>query len=307
MREYGKIHSSFWTSETIRALSENGRTLAAYLLTSPHSNMIGCFRLPKAYACEDLKWSSETVSEGFADLSRNGFATFDEQSGWVIIQKFLKWNPFENGNVGKAAAKLFDQTPGACKLKGILAARLREYGGKHFNMGFLNGFETVPQTVPEDLSEQSGNGIETVSEGFQRPFRNPEPEPEPNQNLNPLSGQPDDADADCAEEREPELELEAEDPVAEIIGHLNGKAGTHFRVVEASAKLIRARLREGATLDDLRAVVDAKNREWPKGHDMRRYLRPATLFNAEKFEQYRGQIGADASPGGDETTRGLVL
>ncbi|MFM0013713.1 conserved phage C-terminal domain-containing protein [Paraburkholderia sediminicola] len=110
-----------------------------------------------------------------------------------------------------------------------------------------------------------------------------------------MSGKPDDANGEESEQREPELVLEASDPVAEIIGHLNAVVGANFRVVEASAKLIRARMREGATMDDLRAVVNAKNREWPKGHDMRKYLRPATLFNAEKFAQYLGQLGVAAA------------
>ena len=43
MRDYSRVHTAFWTSEDVRRLSEDGRTLALYLLTGPHSNMIGCF------------------------------------------------------------------------------------------------------------------------------------------------------------------------------------------------------------------------------------------------------------------------
>ncbi|ECL8497802.1 hypothetical protein FTY95_05685 [Salmonella enterica] len=49
MRDYGKVNSSFWTSESIRSLSDDGRMLSLYLLTSPHANMTGCFRLPDGY------------------------------------------------------------------------------------------------------------------------------------------------------------------------------------------------------------------------------------------------------------------
>lgn len=155
MREYGKIHSSFWTSSTIRSLSDDGRTLAAYLLTSPHSNMLGCFRIPQAYVAEDLGWGSERVSKGFAELFREGFATLDEASKWVVIHRFLKWNPLENPNVGKAAEKLFDQIPASSPAKALMAGFLKEFG-KHFPTEKLNGFETVS-----------------------KPYRNPEPEPEP--------------------------------------------------------------------------------------------------------------------------------
>lgn len=304
-RDYGKIHSSFWTSGTIRALTEDGRTLAAYLLTSPHTNMLGCFRLPVAYACDDLRWTVERFETAFNDVAQHGFAMIDAGSSWVVILKFLKWNAFENPNVGKAAAKIFAQIPDACAAKSVLFACLREYG-KHFPEALLAPFETVSATVSKPFPNRSTNPIETVSEGFQKPFRNPEPEPEPNQNLNPLSGKPDDAPPDDGEddEREPELVLEATDPVTDVIGYLNERAGTRFQVVEASAKLIRARMREGATVAQMRAVVDAKAREWPKGHQMRQYLRPATLFNAEKFAQYAGQLDpADASANGEERAR----
>ncbi|KWB54201.1 conserved phage C-terminal domain-containing protein [Burkholderia ubonensis] len=103
--------------------------------------------------------------------------------------------------------------------------------------------------------------------------------------------------------RQGEIDIDG-NPVAEVIGYLNERADTKFQVVEASAKLIRARIREGATVAQMRAVIDAKAREWPKGHQMRQYLRPATLFNAEKFEQYRGQLELDNGNGRDADTRG---
>ena len=63
MRDYGKVHTSFWTSDSIRELSEDARMLALYLLTCPHATIAGVFRLPDGYACEDLQWSAETLRE----------------------------------------------------------------------------------------------------------------------------------------------------------------------------------------------------------------------------------------------------
>ena len=70
MRDYGKVFSSFWTSSNIRALSEDGRALAIYVLTSPHGTISGAFRLPDGYESEDLQWSSERVKKGFEELLR---------------------------------------------------------------------------------------------------------------------------------------------------------------------------------------------------------------------------------------------
>jgi hypothetical protein len=124
MREYGKLFCGFWTSDTIQALSDDGKLLAAYLLTNQHCTLIGCYRLTMGYMCDDLKWTPERVSEGFANLFANGFATRCEGSNYIIIHEYLKWNPLENPNQGKAAAKLFGKIPDSFSEKADLARRL---------------------------------------------------------------------------------------------------------------------------------------------------------------------------------------
>lgn len=69
-----------------------------------------------------------------------------------------------------------------------------------------------------------------------------------------------------------------------VLEYLNERAGTHYRAVESNLKYINARLKN-YTIDDLKAVIDRKTKEW-KGTDMQVYLRPETLFNATKFESY---------------------
>lgn len=81
------------------------------------------------------------------------------------------------------------------------------------------------------------------------------------------------------------------DSVRDVLDHLNAKANRNYQVVPANTKLIEARIREGATVEQLKAVVDAKVRDWQHDPKMRDYLRPATLFNAEKFGQYVGALG----------------
>ncbi|WP_186055708.1 conserved phage C-terminal domain-containing protein [Burkholderia gladioli] len=98
-------------------------------------------------------------------------------------------------------------------------------------------------------------------------------------------------------------------PPVQVLDHLNAKANRSYQAVPANLKLIAARLAEGATVDQLKAVVDAKVRDWQHDPKMREYLRPATLFNAEKCGQYVGALGAgiNGSAGSGElvrTTRG---
>ena len=115
MRDYGRVYTAFWTNDDVRSLSDDGRLLALYLLTSPHTTLIGAFRLPDGYVAEDLKWSSERVSKGLLELSRIGFATRCEATKWVWLRAFLNWNAPENPNQWKAARKLIEQIPARCE------------------------------------------------------------------------------------------------------------------------------------------------------------------------------------------------
>ena len=166
MRDYGKVHTSFWSSATTRSLSEDGRTLAMYLLTCPHGTIAGVFRLPDGYACEDLQWEPKRVKEGFAELLANGFANRCETTKWVWVTKHLEWNQPENPNQRKAVAKIATQVPAECA----------------WNLDFMRvcgkfwGAETPAEA----------KGLETVKQ----PFLNQEQEQEQEQDIGALSASP---------------------------------------------------------------------------------------------------------------------
>lgn len=114
MRDYGKVHATFWTSPTTAKLSDDGKMLALYLLTCSHSTIAGVFRLPDGYIAEDLGWVPERVSKGFDELFRNGFANRCGTTKWVWIRRHFHWNRPENPNQRKAAAKIAQQIPSEC-------------------------------------------------------------------------------------------------------------------------------------------------------------------------------------------------
>lgn len=70
-----------------------------------------------------------------------------------------------------------------------------------------------------------------------------------------------------------------------VVTHLNEKANTKYRhTTPKTQSVIKARLNEGFTLDDFKAVIDKKCAEW-MGTEFEQYLRPETLFGT-KFESY---------------------
>lgn len=76
----------------------------------------------------------------------------------------------------------------------------------------------------------------------------------------------------------------------EILNYLNSNAGREFRPVPANLTLIAARLKSGVTPLQCREVIFSKCQQWKADPKMAEYLRPATLFNATKFEQYLGEL-----------------
>lgn len=73
-----------------------------------------------------------------------------------------------------------------------------------------------------------------------------------------------------------------------IISFLNSTIGSNYKSTTGKTrKLIAARLAEGFTVDDFKAVINKKAKEW-QNTDMAQYLRPETLFGT-KFEGYLNQ------------------
>jgi len=74
--------------------------------------------------------------------------------------------------------------------------------------------------------------------------------------------------------------------VEKIISFLNETASTNFRSNNPKTqKLIQARIKEGFTLEDFYQVIKNKVEDWGNNPEMRKYLRPITLFGT-KFEAY---------------------
>jgi hypothetical protein len=130
LREYGRVHSAFWSSADVQALSDDGKMLALYLLTCSHGTIAGVCRMPDGYVAEDLKWSSGRVSKGFEELFEKRFATRCEATKWVWIAKFLQWNAPENPNQWKAVWKVVGQIPGQCSWRADFLRLLASLTGK---------------------------------------------------------------------------------------------------------------------------------------------------------------------------------
>lgn len=151
MRDYGVVRVRFWSWAKRKKLSIEARDLALYLLTSPHTNSLGCFRLPMAYLCDDLDTNAKVSTKTLEELATVGFLARDEADGWTWICDYLEHNPIPNSNVGKAVGKLLEQVPQSVAFYAELLDCL--------TIPYIDG------NLIETLSERYRNRSETVVSG----------------------------------------------------------------------------------------------------------------------------------------------
>jgi uncharacterized phage protein (TIGR02220 family) len=84
---------------------------------------------------------------------------------------------------------------------------------------------------------------------------------------------------------------EREAQITEALQIFNRLSGKDFKVENPEYRMmIKLRLDEGHTIDDVKAVIIYKCREWKDVVKMYPYLSPNTLFKADNFSRYVDQV-----------------
>src|SRR5690625_1529766 len=94
MRDYGKVSPQFWIGETgkkLRAAGPEAQVVALYLMTCPHSNMIGMYYLPVMYMAHETGLGMEGANKGIQRAIEAGFCSYDEASEVVFVHEMAKF------------------------------------------------------------------------------------------------------------------------------------------------------------------------------------------------------------------------
>jgi len=159
MREFGKIHTRYWSWAQAHNLTDQVKLIGAYLLSCEHGNSLGCFRLPRSYIAEDLGYSVDIVSTSCRHLEKLGFLEYCETSKFVLIKKYLKWNPPKNESHAQGILSMVSQIiPSSFTLLESLMESLRRYGGKHLKR---QDVDTLYHTLSPMVSTQCPQSVET--------------------------------------------------------------------------------------------------------------------------------------------------
>lgn len=90
-------------------------------------------------------------------------------------------------------------------------------------------------------------------------------------------------DLKITEKDEGEYDIKAQ----EIIEYFNSCANTTYSLETGSNKsLIISRLKEGYSISEFKFVINKKINDWKSDAKMKKFIRPLTIFNKSKFENY---------------------
>lgn len=144
MATYWRVSPKFWSDPKVLAWDEDTRFLALYILTSPHRNAEGLFRLPQRYICADLEWSQQRLAEPFKRLVADRFIDYDENTQVCLIRKALEYQSPQNPNQVNAALRHLTDLPPSPRLTSEFK-RLAERFSERL-------FEALPERFGESLT-----------------------------------------------------------------------------------------------------------------------------------------------------------
>ncbi len=158
MAKWRPVDVRVWNDRKVLALSDRGKVLWLYLLTSPFMLPIpGVIVAGEMAIAEQLGWQPKGVGEGFGELLAKGLGvTRFERLIW--LHKALSYQPICGPNHISAIAKCWDDVP-HCAMKHAIWVALRNAckgWGKLFEKG-------VPEPLPEPLANP-------IAEPIQDPF-----------------------------------------------------------------------------------------------------------------------------------------
>lgn len=163
MRDYSKVSSGFWTGKTGRSLRGDMQTqiVAMYLMTSPHSNMIGVFHCPILYIAHETGSPLEGATEGLKKLIEGGFCTYEDDSETIWVHQMANFQIGEElkptDNRVKDIRKQFENLP-----EGRIKTEFFKKYGKAFHLENTKPLAS-PSVAPS--KPEAGAGTEAGDSG----------------------------------------------------------------------------------------------------------------------------------------------
>lgn len=144
MRDYGKVSPQFWIGETgkkLRAAGPEAQVVSLYLMTCPHSNMIGLYYLPVMYLAHETGLGLEGASKGLQRAIDAGFCSYDEASEMVFVHEMARFQIGSKLSAGDKRCKGIQNEYDSLPENPFLVQFFERYEGD-FNMENCRGKST---------------------------------------------------------------------------------------------------------------------------------------------------------------------
>ena len=163
MRSYGTIPTDFWLDDMGSDIKGNAAAmvLCCYLMSSPHSNMIGIYRLPIEYVKVDTGLAEEIIRDALATLRAAQWAFYDEGAKTVWIPTFA---------AVQVAKELKPKDKRILSIQREVEKATHEEFKKLFLERYAEAYHLSPFEAPP---EGDGGGIEGASKGQGRAIEGP--------------------------------------------------------------------------------------------------------------------------------------
>jgi hypothetical protein len=174
LAEYGKVFKKIWNNNKFRNLSDDGKLLWFYIITSPHLTLIGMYVIDKYYISGDIKWLPERLEKPFQELLGGGFIKYDDSSRTLLIPSWFEHNKIGNDNqLIKALAEL-SELPNTILLNDLKDAI------KGLPKGFGKGLQerllkALPKGLPNSVSVSVSNTVTIKEDPEAENPENPQP------------------------------------------------------------------------------------------------------------------------------------
>lgn len=119
---YRQIDARFWTDPKIRELNLADRHTFLYLLTNPHTNMLGLYLLPLPYMADDLQQPLNTCRTAVERLSNANLIIYDQANRMMFVNHFLKYNTVAGNKREMGAVNKLQELPPTFLLANLLDA-----------------------------------------------------------------------------------------------------------------------------------------------------------------------------------------
>ena len=162
---YSKVEARFWLDEKVQALSIDGHYLMLYLLTTPHKNVVGCYKLPKSYAQEDTCLTEERFNTAWEEVIKSGMILYDNLTKTVLVRNYLKYNPIEGPKQAAGAIKKLCDMPKSKLLLNVIVV-LQEERDRPYLKQLIDYLYNLlnPEKADNPSDTLSGSPCDTVSD-----------------------------------------------------------------------------------------------------------------------------------------------